>query len=738
MVKFDRLLYGGDYNPDQWLEHPEILEKDIELMRASHINTVSVGIFAWAALEPEEGVFRFEWMENIVDKLYRNGVSVILATPSGARPKWLADKYPEVLRVDETGHRAFFGGRHNHCYTSPVYREKVKIINQELARRLGKHPGVRMWHISNEYGGACYCPLCQQEFRVWLKDRYGTIDEVNRRWNTAFWSHQYQSFDQIEAPSVCGEMSVHGLTLDWKRFVTDRTADFMRFEIECLREAGSDKPATTNMMYNYDGLNYHKMAPYLDVISWDTYPTWHKGPEADTALDCAMQHDIMRSLKKQPFILMESCPSSTNWQPVSKLKKPGMLRAASLEAVAHGSDSVLYFQFRASRGSSEKFHGAVVDQYGGSDTRVFREATATGAALDRLQELAGTQVSAQAAVIYDWENRWAMEDAQGPRNRGLFYKETVEKSYKALRALGLDVDVIDMEQDLDGYRFVAVPMLYMFRAGFEEKLRRFVEQGGTAVMTYWSGIVDENDLCFLGRAPHGLTDVLGLRRAEIDGLYDGETNTAVPLPCQNYLTHTYECRTLCELVEVPGAKSSVRLGDAVLGDDLRQECAGDDGDVPGDGREETYGSVPGVGQKTECAGMSGGTDAWTRGAEGAQVLAVYGSDFYAGTPALTRNPYGKGQMFYVCADFEQAFYHELYGVLAREAGLALPPVAQIPRGVEVTQRTGSDASYLIIQNFGDGDADISLTDDGYQRIYGNSVLKKYETAVYRKKRRNEP
>jgi len=203
---------------------------------------------------------------------------------------------------------------------------------------------------------------------------------------------------------------------------------------------------------------------------------------------------------------------------------------------------------------------------------------------------------------------------------------------------------------------------------------------------------------------------------------------------------------------------------------LRQECAGDDGDVPGDGCEETYGSVPGnirevscgsvpgdgreavcgsvsgVGQEAECAGISGcseevpcsGTDAWTRGAEGAQVLAVYGSDFYAGTPALTRNPYGDGQIFYICADFEQAFYHELYGVLAREAGLALPPVAQIPRGVEVTQRAGSDASYLIIQNFGDGDADISLTDDGYQRIYGNRVLKKYETAVYRKKRRNEP
>ena len=169
MVKFDALLYGGDYNPEQWMEYPEILEQDLEMMRKAKINIVSVGIFSWAMLEPEEGVFQFEWLENIVDRLYQNGVSVFLATPSGARPKWLADKYPEVLRVDETGHRNFFGERHNHCYTSPVYREKVRIINQELVRRIGNHPGVKLWHLSNEYGGECYCPLCQQEFRIFIQ-----------------------------------------------------------------------------------------------------------------------------------------------------------------------------------------------------------------------------------------------------------------------------------------------------------------------------------------------------------------------------------------------------------------------------------------------------------------------------------------------------------------------------------------------------------------------------------------
>lgn len=712
MVKFDSLLHGGDYNPEQWLEHPEILEQDIEYMKKARINMVSVGIFSWAMLEPEEGVFQFEWLEEIIEKLYQNGIFVDLATPSAARPKWLADKYPEVLRVDETGHRNFFGGRHNHCYTSPVYREKIKIINQKLAKRLGNHPAVKLWHISNELGGACYCPLCQQEFRNWLKEKYGTIEELNRRWCTTFWSHRYNSFDQIEAPSVRGEKGLHALTLDWKHFVTARTIDFLQHEIASIKEAGADKPVTINMMYNFGGLNYPEIAPYVDLISWDAYPTWHKEPEITTATDCGMQHDIMRSLKKQPFLLMESCPSSTNWQSVSKLKQPGLLRAASLHAIGHGSDSVLYFQLRQSQGSSEKFHGAVMDHFGG-ETRVFREVAKTGEALESLQELCGTTTNAQVAVLYDWNNRWAMEDSQGPRNKGLFYKETVEKSYRALRKLGLDVDVIDMKKSLDDYKLVAVPMMYLFLDGFAEKLRSFVQKGGSVLMTYWSGIVDETDRCFLGGTPHGLMDVFGLRSAEIDGLYDWDSNSAVPVSGQEILKNTYTCKNLCELVEVSGAKSVVGLGDEILGLSAEAACGADNE----------------VCSEAEAAGENDDT----KGA-GAQVLAVYGSDFYAGTPALTRNAYGDGLAYYICADFEQGFYDELYASAVKEAGITLPPIAQIPYGVEVMQRSSETANYLMIQNYGDEDAKIEITDEAYQMIYGRDagVLRKYETIVLKK------
>ncbi len=654
-VNFGKLLHGGDYNPEQWLHDPDILEKDIEYFKKAKINEVSLGVFSWSMLEPEEGVFRFQWMEDIINRLYENGISVILSTPSGARPKWMADQYPEVLRVDSSGNRAFFGGRHNHCYTSPLYREKVRIMNKKLAENFGNHPGVIAWHISNEYSGECYCPLCQEEFRRWLKDRYGSIDKLNFAWATTFWSHTYNSFDQIEAPSPRGEEGIHGLNVDWRRFVTDRTRDFIIHEIRAIREGGSDKPATINMMYDFKGLNYHKFADIIDIVSWDNYPHWHKKEEYLTAMDGGMQHDIMRSIQKKPFLLMESCPSAPNWQAVSKLRKPGIVHAASMQAIAHGADSVLYFQLRQSRGSSEKFHGAVIDHYGGDDTRVFREVTEIGESLEKLRDVAGAGVRAETAVIFDWENRWALEDAMGPRNEGMFYKEAVEKSYYAFRKLGLNVDMIDMEQELEDYKVVAAPMLYMFRAGFWEKVQRFVEKGGRFILTYWSGIVDETDLCFLGGTPYGLMDVMGLRSTEIDGLYEGESNVGIPVQGNSmHMTSSYTCKNLCDLVR-PSA---------------------------------------------------------------AEVILTYGEDFYAGMPALTKNSFGKGYAYYVCADFEQGFYDEIYRKIAAEAGIKRI-IRHIPKGVEVSTRQTDKAEYVFVQNFNREPVEIQLPTDEYHVWMGS-------------------
>ena len=546
-------LHGGDYNPDQWLDRPDILAKDIELMKEAHVNCVSLGIFAWAKLEPREGEYCFDWMAEIIDNLYANGIYTILATPSGAKPVWMSLQYPEICRVSgETGRRDLPRGRHNHCYTSPIYRKKVWEMNTRLAQRFGSHPGVILWHLSNEYNGDCHCELCQEAFRGWLKEKYGTIEALNKAWWNDFWSHTYSDFSQVHSPSADSERGTHGLNLDWKRFVTHQTVDFMRAEAEAVRSVAPGLPVTTNMMGWFDGLNYYKFAPYVDIVSWDNYPRWHCSDDVATSQDAAAAHDIMRSVKRAPWLLMESTPSMTNWQPTSTLKRPGMHMTSSLQAVAHGADSVQYFQWRKSRGSSEKFHGAVVDHYGESDTRVFRDVAAVGKRLEALQPMLKTEVRPQVAVVYDVENRWAIDDAAGPRRAGMHYTEDVHAWHRAFWEQGIPVDMIDMEcPDLSRYKIIAAPMLYMYRAGFEQKLREFVARGGILVGTYNTGIVNETDLCYLGGWPGETMDLFGLWNEEIDALPDGVENGMV-LCCGDH--RAYKVRELCAIVHARGAK----------------------------------------------------------------------------------------------------------------------------------------------------------------------------------------
>lgn len=550
--KYIHLLHGADYNPEQWLDRPDILKKDIELMKEAHMNCVSVGIFSWARLEPREGEYDFEWLAEIIENLYQNGIYTILATPSGAKPAWMSERYPEIRRVSRHLVRDLQGERHNHCYTSPVYREKVKAIDTALARRFASHPGVILWHLSNEYGGVCYCELCQAAFREWLKQKYGTLDRLNHEWWNAFWSHTYTDWDQIHAPVPGGETHTHGMNLDWKRFTTDQVVDFMKQERDAVKAVDPSLPVTANFMYDFYEYNYFKFKDELDVVSWDGYPLWRGGEEdIRTAADFGLWHDMMRSLKKQPFLLMESTPSVTNWSPVSRLKRPGMHMASSMQAIAHGSNSVQYFQFRKSRGAMEKFHGAVVDHYGESGTREFRDVQAVGERLEALDAaLYRSEVKPDAALVFDMENRWAVEDAAGPRNCGIHYAETVRAHYRALWKMGVPVDIVDEECDISGYKLVIAPMLYLLRCGFEHKLREFVENGGVLVGTYHTGIVGENDLCILGGWPGGgLMEVFGLWNEAIDGLWDGETNSL------NVEGISYEVRELCALIHTRGAKT---------------------------------------------------------------------------------------------------------------------------------------------------------------------------------------
>lgn len=554
---FPHFIHGADYNPEQWLHDKAVWDEDMRLMKLANCNEMSVGIFSWAKLEPREGEYDFSFLDEIIEKIGNNSGKVILATPSGARPHWMADKYPEVLRVGADGVREHFRGRHNHCFTSPVYREKVRNINRLLAERYGSNPTVIAWHISNEYSGECHCPLCVQAFRDFLKEKFhGNIEELNRAYWSTFWSHTYDSFDQIEPPGKLTETGIHGLNLDWHRFVTHQTMEFIKNETQPLKEITPHLPVTINMMYEFYELDYHKVAQVIDFASWDSYPEWHNGDDSFIAQRAAFWHDLYRSLKGKPFLLMESTPSLVNWKPYNKPKRPGMDVLSSVQAVAHGSDSVQYFQWRKSRGSSEKFHGAVVGHDGTEHTRVFKSVQTTGNVLQKIDEIAGTMTDAQVAVVFDWENMWALDDCQGYANAGKKYFETCYAYHRVFWERGIDCDIISPKADLSRYKIVVAPMLYLTDSETVENLKSYVAEGGSLYGTYMMGTVDGNDLCWLGGIPAGeLKDVFGIVAEEIDTLYPVERQHAV------IGEREHELCDYCEVLRTEGAETVALYSD---------------------------------------------------------------------------------------------------------------------------------------------------------------------------------
>lgn len=605
------ILHGSDYNPDQWLDRPDILEKDIELMKKAKMTSMSLGIFSWSAYEPTEGEFHMDWLKNIMDKLYENGIYTILATPSGARPAWLDEKYPECMRVGADDHRAHHGVRHNHCMSSPKFREKTGIIINKIIDTVGKHPGLAMWHLSNEFGGECFCPLCKKKFQDYLANKFDNdINKLNKAWWTGFWSHTYNDFSQIEPPYLNGEFSVMGLNLEWKRFTTWNTTDYMKSEIDIIRKRTPNIPITTNFMQLFPGLDYRVMAKELDVISWDSYPVFHNNYEtmADTMAHNSFDHAVMRSLKKnQPFMLMECAPGLVNWHEYNKLKRPGVHKLFSTQAVACGSDTVQYFQWRKSRGSFEQYHGAVVDHIGTDDTRVFKEVAEVGAMLDSLSNVKGTIVKPKAALIFDWDNMWAIDNMRGLSDKTKNYAKTCIQIYHEFLKLGIDMNVVASDDNLDDYNVVIAPMLYMLRPGASDNLKAFVKRGGQLMATYLTGYVDDNTLCYLGGFPgDGLSELFGVISEEIDTYYDSDENSATFTDGHKAIIHDY--------AEI------LRVSD---------------------------------------------TD----------ILAKYDKDFYAGTPAITCKNFGKGKAYYVGARIDMDSMSSLFKTMLKETNttyLTLP------------------------------------------------------------------
>ncbi len=634
---FHKLIHGGDYNPEQWLEYPDILKKDIEYMKQAGINEATLGVFSWAMYEPREGEFHFEWLVQIMDNLYKNGIYTILATPSAARPVWLDQKYPEVMRVDEMGTRNRHGLRHNHCMSSEIFREKITLIDRKLVESVGDHPGLLMWHISNEFGGECYCDKCKRKFQDYLRERFDDdIEKLNHEWWTTFWSARYSDFSEIEPPYNNGQTAIMGLNLEWKRFTTKNYSDYLSVEIDAIREysANKDIPVTTNFMGRFYGIDYRVLAKKIDVISWDSYPAFHNDYESyeDTMISAAFDNAIMRGMKKdKPFMLMESAPGLVNWMPYNKLKRPGVHEQFALQTIACGSDSVQYFQMRKSRGAAEQFHGAVIDHLGTNDTRIFKDVAKVGELLSKLAQVEGSVKQNDAAVIFEWDNWWAIDGAGAFGRETKKYDVICREYWAKLMQYGVEPDIISTEDSLDTYKLVIVPMLYMLKDNIVQKLTTFVEKGGILLVTYITGYVNENCLCFQGGFPgDGLSKLVGVISEEIDTLY-------------------------------PSDKNGIRVAE--------------------DGT---------VWEVTDYAELLRVTDA--------EVMGSYTEDFYKDTPALTGRKYGLGKAYYQAARCSLSQMDNFFEMLIKEAKIE---PKTLPSGLEFHKRYGTDCVYEFYLNLAD-------------------------------------
>ncbi len=502
-IKPVTIWYGGDYNPEQW--SPDVWTEDMALMREAGVNLVSVGIFSWASVEPRPGEFDFGWFDRVMDLMAEAGIGASLATMTASPPPWLSHRHPEVLPRREDGAILWPGARQHYCPSSPVYRDHAARLVERVAARYSGHPALTIWHLGNEFGchvRQCFCDVSADDFRRWLRARYGTIDELNRAWATGFWSQRYSDWAEIHPPRTAPTFLNPGQRLDFARFSDDAILACYLAERDIVRRH-SDKPVTTNFIgLVHKPIDSYKWASSMDVVSLDSYPD-PGDPKAHK--EAALGYDLVRSARQgQPWLLMEQAPSAVNWREHNAPKPPGTMRLWSWQAVAQGADAVMFFQWRQSLGGAERFHSAMVP-HGGAQTRVHEEIRALGNELRKVG--GGGRIKADVALLHDWDNWHAVEGDAHPARIDLF--ETLMAHYGPLFDANIACDVVPPSADLSGYRFVVVPNLYLLCDG--RPLTEYVRGGGHLFVSYFSGIVDGNDRVHPGGYPAPLREVLGLR-----------------------------------------------------------------------------------------------------------------------------------------------------------------------------------------------------------------------------------
>ncbi|MFB7025708.1 MULTISPECIES: beta-galactosidase [unclassified Streptomyces] len=502
------IAYGGDYNPEQWPR--EVWQEDVRLMREAGVTLVTVGVFSWSRIQPRPGTYDWSLLDEVLDLLYEHGIAVDLATATAAPPPWFTRQHPEARPVTASGTRLAHGSRQVFCPSSPAYAEAADTLVTAMATRYAGHPAVVMWHVHNEWGNhnaLCYCETSAEAFRVWLQERYKTLDALNDLWGTDFWSQRYGDWAEIDPPRDTTAFRNPGLELDYHRFSSDALLARHHAEADILRRIAPHLPVTTNVMGTLEKkVDGHAFAAACDLVSVDHYLP---AADPDGHIDLALNADLARGMAGgHPWILMEHSTSAVNWQPVNVAKQPGEMRRNSLTHLARGADGVMFFQWRQSRAGAEKWHSAMLP-HAGTESRVWNEVKALGAELAALGEVTGSRVRSDVALLFDWHTWWALE-LQARPSQHLRYLDVVRDWYEALWTLNITCDLVPPGADLTGYRAVVAPNLYLLSDPDAANLTRYVDQGGHLAVGCFSGVVDTYDRVRPGGHPGALRELLGL------------------------------------------------------------------------------------------------------------------------------------------------------------------------------------------------------------------------------------
>lgn len=573
--------FGVDYYPEHWTK--ERWPIDAGLMAEAGFNVVRLAEFAWSKMEPHEGQYDFDWLDRAISILASHGIKVVLGTPTASPPPWLMSKYPDLFRVREDGVRLTFGNRREYCPNQPVYHDYTRRIVTQMAGHYAHHPAVIGWQIDNEFGDRCCCPVCADAFQTWLRNRYTSLDDLNQKWGTLFWSHVYNDWSEIPVPLTTGGSPNPGLALDFYRFMSDSYVAFQQMQIDLVRDRCPGHFITHNFMgFKYDRINYFDLARSLDLVSWDNYPRMQWTMQADVdPSQMALAHDAMRGLKRQNFWVMEQQAGQGGWEMVSVAPRPGELRLWAYQSIAHGADGIVFFRWRTARYGTEQYWHGLLD-HDACPGRRYAEIKRMGAEIKQAGDtLAGSVVRSVVAILLSHDSRFAFQiQANNPQFN---YADHLHQCYRALHRRHVPIDVVEPVADLAAYKLVIAPALHLVSESVAQNLKRFVEAGGVLVLTPRAGVKDESNAVVNRRLPGLLAELAGIEVEEYDSL-PPETHNGLEFLLPELATaHLPSAHVWCDVLKPNGAT----------------------------------------------------------------VVARYTQDYYAGKPAMTLNHFGQGQVLYV-------------------------------------------------------------------------------------------